>query len=246
MIYEAVLFDMDGVIIDTCKSVTDFWQDLAKVQNVHLTPADFEQHIYGCPAIHTLDKLFTHLNTQERQAVLEKMAVYETSLTYTEVPGSVALLRALKQYHIPTALVTSGEQWKVSEVIRQLNLNGLFKVQVTAGDINRGKPHPECYLLAAHSLHKSSEKCIVFEDAISGVKAAVAAGALCIGVQSLNMASALLEAGARYIVPNFLSVELSVSSVSENDGSTSLRFQIGAEQSLQLNAGQQPLVSSKY
>lgn len=243
MIYEAVLFDMDGVIIDTRQSVTDFWQNLATVHDVRLTQADFDRHIYGCPATHTLDLLFTQLNTQERQAVLAKIATYETSLTYAEVPGAVALLRFLKHHHIPTALVTSGEQWKVSEVIRQLNLSGLFTVQVTAGDIKQGKPHPECYLLAAHFLQKSPASCIVFEDAISGVKAAVAAEALCIGVQSSNMASALLQAGARYVVPDFMSVELLVSSAGENDIGKLLCLQISAEQSLRLNASQQSFVS---
>ena len=152
MSYEAILFDMDGVIVDTYQSVTEFWQKLAEVYQVHLTQADFNQHVYGFPSTHTLDILFPHLNADERQSILEKMVNYETNLTYKGVKGAVAFLRTLKKQGIPTALVTSGEQWKVKEVLNQLGIDGMFTAQVTAGDIQKGKPHPECYLLAAQHL----------------------------------------------------------------------------------------------
>ena len=80
--------------------------------------------------------------------------------------------------------------------------------QVTVGDIQRGKPHPDGYLLAAQRLQKPPQRCLVFEDAVSGVKAAVAAGATCIGVQSPDRATALLVAGATYTVPDFTAVNL--------------------------------------
>ncbi|TEU19636.1 MAG: HAD family phosphatase [Anaerolineales bacterium] len=237
--YEAILFDMDGVIVDTYQSVTEFWQNLAEVYPVHLTQADFNQHVYGCPATHTLDFLFPHLNAGERHSVLAKMADYETNLTYTGVKGAMAFLRTLKQQGIPTALVTSGAQWKVNEVINQLGIDGMFTAQVTAGDIQRGKPQPECYLLAAQYLQKPPEQCIVFEDSISGVKAAVASGALCIGLGPSSMASPLLQAGARYIVPDFSSIGLLSH---EDDARTALILRIGAEHSLPLSSNQEEVI----
>ena len=232
--YEAILFDMDGVLVDTYKSVTEFWQNLARTYQVHLTQADFNQHVYGCPATHTLDVLFPHLNADERQSILDMMVKYETNLTYTGVKGAVAFLRTLKQQGIPTALVTSGKQWKVNEVINQLGIDGMFTAQVTAGDIQRGKPHPECYLLAAQYLQKPPEQCIVFEDSISGVKAAVASGALCIGIGPLSTASSLLQAGACYVVPDFTSIGL----LAREDDNTALDLRIGAEHSLPLSSSQ--------
>ena len=207
MLYEAILFDMDGVIINTHQAVTSFWQKWAKVHRVQLSQADFQQNIYGCPANHTLDVLFPALNPDERDAILADMTAYEINQTYRAVKGVLAFLRELKQEAIPTALVTSGEHWKVDAVLTQLELNGIFDATVTVADIRHGKPSPECYLLGAERLQRSPERCIVFEDAISGVKAAVAAGALCIGVQPGNE-TPLLEAGARYVVPDFISVEL--------------------------------------
>ena len=228
MLYEAILFDMDGVIINTHQAVTSFWQKWAEVHQVELSQADFQQNIYGCPANHTLDVLFPALNTDERDAIMADMTAYEINQTYRAVKGVLAFLRELKQEAIPTALVTSGEHWKVDAVLTQLELNGIFDATVTVADIRHGKPSPECYLLGAERLQRSPERCIVFEDAISGVKAAVAAGALCIGVQPWNEAP-LLEAGARYVVPDFISVKLEL--FPENGH---LNLQLGSHSSLLL------------
>ncbi|GAK55714.1 HAD-superfamily hydrolase, subfamily IA, variant 3 [Candidatus Vecturithrix granuli] len=204
--YEAVLFDMDGVIIDTENSVTAFWQKIAQTYQVELTPADFQQHIYGCPAIHTFDMLFPQLSADERQKIMADMETYEINLTYTAVRGVVSFLTILKQHAIPTAIVTSGDRWKVQTVCQQLGIEGMFSVQVTVNDIRRGKPYPDCYLLAAEKLEKSPEHCLVFEDAVSGVKAAIATGASCIGIGKPEKASALRQAGASTVIPDFLAL----------------------------------------
>jgi sugar-phosphatase len=209
---------MDGVIVDTRQSVTDFWQALATAHQIPLTPADFDQHIHGCPAIHTLDVLFPHLTSEQRHATIASLESYEAGLRYAELPGAAALLHSLKHYHIPTALVTGARRPKVAEVIRQLGLDGLFTVQVTAADIQRGKPDPECYLRAANDLQRQPASCIVFEDAINGVKAAVAAGMLCIGVQPLSMASLLLQSGAYTVVPDFAPVSVLPAEVNQTGG----------------------------
>jgi sugar-phosphatase len=162
------------------------------------------------------------------------MANYEINLTYTGVKGAVVFLHTLKQQGIPTALVTSGDQWKVNEVINQLGINGMFTAQVTASDIQRGKPHPECYLLAAQYLQKPPEQCVVFEDSISGMEAAVASGALCIGIGPSSMVSPLLQAGACCVVPDFTSMSLLA-----REDKTSLNLQVGAECSLPLGSSQE-------
>ena len=84
--------------------------------------------------------------------------------------------------------------WKVEEVSRQMALAGLFDVTLTAADVERGKPDPACYLAAAARLRVAPTECVVFEDAVSGVRAAVAAGMACVGVQTGHLAD-LLERG---------------------------------------------------
>ncbi len=205
---QAILFDMDGVVIDTQSAVYDFWQMIAGRYGVELTSSDYDTYIYGCPCRQTLDALFPNLTPTEREAVLAEERAYETSVTYKPMPGIVELLAAFREMHVPTALVTSGEMWKVDEVMRQLAFRDLFTVLVTAEDIPRGKPDPACYLLGAWRLHTSVDQCLVFEDSISGTQAAVAAGMCCIGVRPAHTAPALLAEGARSVIPDFTAVRL--------------------------------------
>src|SRR5262249_55172604 len=103
---------------------------------------------------------------------------------------------------------TSAEPSKVRYAFEHLGIDGLFTATITVLDVTRGKPYPDGYLKAAQRLQKAPERCIVFEDAISGVKAAVAAGTKCIGIGSAQTASALLEAGAAHVIPDFSAVRV--------------------------------------
>src|SRR5262249_42310404 len=123
--FRAVLFDMDGVLIDTRQSVTDFWQAVAAEQNVTLTPDDLERHVHGVPAVATLRALFPGLPPEQDGEFLDRVTRYELGLRYAEVAGVQSLLRALKAAGAKTALVTSGMSWKVEEGSRQLALGGL-------------------------------------------------------------------------------------------------------------------------
>jgi len=233
MNYEAVLFDMDGVVIDTHHAVTQFWQKHAANHGVKLSQKDFEQDIYGCPAAHTLDAFFPFLDASQRTAIFIDLDSYEANQTYQAMNGALELLKALQQHHIPVALVTSGNKAKVKEVTTQLGLDGFFSAQITVEDIQRGKPHPDGYLQAAQSLQQSPRQCIVFEDAMSGVKAATTAGALCIGVQqSDSMAAQLIKTGAWHVVPDLAGIGVQTT---QHDGVTTLTLQIDATHHLYLN-----------
>lgn len=213
--FRAVLFDMDGVVIDTQQSVTDFWQLIAAEQGVTLTAKDFEQHIFGVQAVATLRALFPGLPPEQDEAFHERINGYERELRYSELVGVTSFLRLLKSAGAKTALVTSGSSFKVAEVCRQLGLDGMFDEFVTAEDVVRGKPDPSCYLAAAHKLQVSPSECVVFEDAVSGVRAAKAAGMACVGVQSGRLADLLVAEGVRHVIPDFTAARLEFS----DDGS---------------------------
>ena len=223
MVFSAILFDMDGVLIDTKQSVTDFWVDLAQKYDVELTESIFAHHIYGTPAVHTLATCFPMLSRVECDAVLSALTVYEKGLTYRAVKGVIPFIDALRQADIARALVTSAEPRKVENVMAQLGIEGWFSAVVTSNDVKKGKPDPQCYLLGAERVGQAPERCIVFEDAISGVKAGVAAGMTCVGIQQGAGKQALLGVGAQYVVPDFQAVRL--------DG---MRLVIGAAHSLVL------------
>lgn len=206
--FEAALFDLDGVVINSNGPIVRFWRNLAEECGIRLTEIDFLKYIYGIPARDTLDKLFTMLSGAEKNIVMQRLEIYENQLTYTGIPGVIDFLHELRRHNIPTALVTSSKWVKLKTVFAQLNLNGVFSKIITAEDIHRGKPDPECYLMAAMGLNKRPARCIVFEDALSGVKAAVTAGTVCIGVHQAAMSSRLLDAGAATVIPDFTRITL--------------------------------------
>ncbi|MCC6617370.1 MAG: HAD family phosphatase [Anaerolineae bacterium] len=232
MIYEAILFDMDGVITDTEHTVTAFWERLAARHGVTITSSDWLQHIYGVPVLTTLAAVFPMVTAEETQTVFDELEAYELTIPYTEMPGAIEFLRALKAHGIPTAVVTSGDRWKLDEVMRQLGITGIFDVTVPVNDITRGKPHPDGYLLAAERLGKAPERCIVFEDSLPGVRAGVASGATCIGVRAPEYAPTLIDLGAAHVIANFSGVHV------RSDGeSTSLQLAPGVSLSFASAAG---------
>lgn len=204
-----VLFDLDGVIADTESSITAFWNGIAAQHAVTLTSDDFRRHVYGVPGDHTLDALFSALSPAERRRVHAAMQAHELTGTYSPVRGVVPFIRALHIEGVPMALVTSGMPSKAEVVLAQLDLAALLVERVSAADIPAGKPHPACYLLGARSLGLPPEDCLVFEDSVSGVEAAVAAGATCIGVTDLERADQLLAAGASRVILDFACVSYS-------------------------------------
>ncbi len=206
--YQAILFDMDGVLIETRQSVTQFWTQLAHSHQIELTPADFDRHIYGCPPQHTLNILFGQLSTAEHQTILADLPRLEPTWPVHTIPGVIDFLHNLQRLAVPTALVTSAARERVTQVLNDLQLAGLLRVVISREDITHGKPHPEGYVTAAQRLRVRPETCVVFEDSLSGTTAGVKAGAMCIGVQTGAMANQLRQIGAQHIIPDFCETQM--------------------------------------
>jgi sugar-phosphatase len=207
-IFSAVVFDMDGVVIDTRKPIEAFWHKLAKEHNIVITTEIMEKQIHGCPARQTVSVLFPNLNDEKKEEIFEQCEYFETHMDYLAMSGIKEFFKTLKKHFVPVALVTSSLPPKVSNVIKQLGLEGVFDTIVTSDLVKKGKPDPACYLMAAKLLKKEPEACIVFEDAVSGVKAANGAGMFTIGVGVAYQASLLQEVGAREVIANFEQVSL--------------------------------------
>ena len=206
--FAAVVFDMDGVVIDTRKPIEDFWHQLAKEHTVTITTEIMERQIHGCPARQTVYALFPHVPVEKKEEIFERCEFFETHMEYLAMSGIKAFFKALKENAIPVALVTSSLPPKVTNVITKLSLQGVFDTIVTSDLVEKGKPDPACYRLAAKNLNVQPQQCIVFEDAVSGVKAASGAGMFTIGVGGVYQSSLLQEAGAREVITDFEKVKL--------------------------------------
>jgi HAD superfamily hydrolase (TIGR01549 family) len=212
MPFEAVLVDMDGVLIDTQQSILAFWQRLAAEFHIQITTEDIDEHISGRSAQHTITTLLPQLEEHKRQSIYRALHDYEASLQYQEVDGATYLLKELQHYHIPVALVTGASRWKVKVVVEQLGLDPFFTTLVTGDDVQESKPAPESYLLAAHHLGREPQTCLVFEDAVNGVLAALAAQMVCVGVLTTAPAYSLKAAGASCTIPDFTAIRVQAAS----------------------------------
>ncbi len=205
--YQAVIFDMDGVVIDSRPGIEDFWQRLAASKGFHISEEVMEDYIHGCPVWLTVEKVFPMLSKSEIADLMALIHDQESKMSYSLVEGIRSMLMKLNTHGIPVALVTSGYIKKVSKVFEVLDLTGFFQQVVTADMVKLGKPHPEPFLMAAEKLAVDSERCVVFEDSISGISAAASAGMFPIGINKESRQQALKSVGAQWVVPDFEAVD---------------------------------------
>ncbi|MFD7923255.1 HAD family hydrolase [Streptomyces sp. NPDC059740] len=200
----AVLFDLDGVLIDTERSVTDLWHRLALRHHRRLTDEMIDAYVRGCAPEHTVSHLFADLGPADRRTLLEEVRKAEPHLESDAIPGAREVVSRLHAGGVPLGLVTGASAARAERSLAELGLGGTFDAKVTWGEVTRGKPAPDAYELAADRLGLPPGACLVVEDAPSGVRAACAAGAVCLGVGG----PALGQAGATWVAPALGEVEV--------------------------------------
>jgi sugar-phosphatase len=188
---DTLLFDLDGVLVDSTACVEHTWRQWA---DRHRLDGDAILHLaHGRRAVETIRHAAPHLDDTQVAAELAAIVAHESHETagLLEVPGAAELLNTL-----PTdrwAVVTSGARTVAEHRLRHVGLP-LPSVLVSADDVLRGKPDPEGYVTAAARLGVASAGCLVVEDAPAGLAAAHAAGMRALGVTTTNRLADLKEA----------------------------------------------------
>jgi beta-phosphoglucomutase len=187
---KAVIFDLDGVIIDTAHYHYIAWKRLASEFGVTLTPAHNEL-LKGVSRMRSLEIILSlgniELPIEQRKQLADKknnwFVEYIESIRPEEIfPGVVDLIKDLRAKNIKVGLASSSKN--APRVIELLGIAPLFDTLIDGTMIVHTKPDPEIFLLAAHKLEIKPSDCLVFEDAEAGVEAALAAGMKCVGVGS--------------------------------------------------------------
>lgn len=173
---EAVLFDSDGVLIDSHLQVTNAWRQLSAEFDL-----DFDTLVAGLFGVRSEDTLARYLRNGELRSAIARLEDIEVDLapTTAPIPGALGLLNRL-----PTGswtIVTSGSTRLAEARWRGAGIPIPPQV-ITADHVTAGKPHPEPYLEAAHLLGVAPSHTIVFEDSSAGGEAARAAGATVVAV----------------------------------------------------------------
>lgn len=199
------LFDMDGVMIDTEPQYDIFWKQAGDKYNTGIE--NFEKVIKGTTLPHILSKYFTHLTDEERNALVSSLDEFEQNMTFDEIPGSISFVKKLKSRGLKVGLVTSSSDSKLKGVNRELHFNELFDTEVSATNVKKGKPNPECYQLAAQRLDVKPENCVVFEDSFAGIEAAQSAGMSVIGLYTTNPKEQIEAKLVIKAIPDFLNFD---------------------------------------
>lgn len=185
---EAILFDLDGVLVDSTPCVTRVWTGWAIEHGYD--PALVVKTAHGRRAIETVEFLAPHLDSSSELRELERRELADTD-GLRVFPGAADLLDALPLNR--WTVVTSGTR---ALATKRLTVAGLPvpRIFITADDVSVGKPNPAPYLKGAALLGYHSDDCLVVEDAPSGIRAARAAGMLSLALPTTYSAAELHEA----------------------------------------------------
>jgi len=199
---QAILFDLDGVLVDSTPSVARVWTRWALAHGID--PQHAIAHAHGRRSIETVRALAPQLNAEEENLRVEQMEI-EDKEGVTALPGAARLLTTLPQDRF--AIVTSATRPLAAARIGYAGLP-LPEHLLTANDVTQGKPSPEPYLKGAVLLGFEPQDCIVVEDAPAGITSARAAGMQVIAFPTTYPAGEL--SGATVILPSLLAMSVQV------------------------------------
>ncbi len=216
MIHCAVIFDMDGVLVDTYHAHYESWLAMAEPEGLTFTEAEFAP-TFG----RTSREIIAYFWGDGRYTDAEIAALDERKeaafreiieADFPAMPGVDVLLRDLHDAGFPLAVGSSGPPENIDTVLTKLGVGDLFEAIVTGMDVTRGKPDPQVFLIAAQRLGMPPARCAVIEDAPAGVAAANAAGMASVGLTSTGRTAESLSA-AQLVVGSL--AELSAERLSE-------------------------------
>lgn len=176
----AVLFDLDGVLLDSEGQYSIFWEQMD-----HEYPTGIQQFASFIKGFHLARILNYFENEDVRQQVLDKLLEFERHMNYEFFPGALEFVKELRSAGIPMAIVTSSDHKKMQALYSQYpEFPMLFDKIVTGDMVTKAKPDPDCFLMGARQLGVDIKDCIVFEDSRNGLIAGRESGALVIGIST--------------------------------------------------------------
>ena len=195
----AVLFDFDGVIMDTETQYTIFWDEQGRK---YLNREHYGKSIKGQTLKQIYEKDFPGM-TDIQKEISRDLGNFEEAMSYEYIPGIENFIADLRANGVKMAVVTSSTIEKMKNVYRtHPEFAGLFDEILTAERFTRSKPDPDCFLLGMKVFGSKPERTFVFEDSFHGLQAGRASGAFTIGLATTNSREAI-TGKANHVIDDF-------------------------------------------
>lgn len=203
---KAVLFDMDGTLVDSIPFHQSSWVTFLKNHGIVLNPEQFQAQNHG-----NIDTMIKHFFGNDlspervNQLGNEKEELYRKSYRkhIREMDGLTDFLSILKKQDIQMALATMGDQANISFILDSLQLGSYFQYITGGHEIVKGKPDGEIYELTLKKMKLNNTDCLVIEDSADGVRAAGNAGIKVIGMTTSLSADELMKLGCIHTISNY-------------------------------------------
>ena len=191
----AVLFDMDGVVVDNLPYHVDAWLLFCDRHGIPLTREIFYRELNGMNSKDTFEWFYKREMSREEISRLEE----EKEIIYREfygpyrnaAPGLEGFLKEIRQRGIKTALATSAGQGNIDFTLDGIGLRDQFDAIIGGGEVRKGKPNPEIYLRAAELVGVEPKDCWVIEDSLQGIAAGLSAGMRVVGITTSHSSAEL-------------------------------------------------------
>ncbi len=196
MKFEAAIFDLDGVIVDTIDLHFKAWKKMFLEYGKKIDFEDYKQKVDGIPRVDGAKSILIDLPEEKlKEAATRKQNYFLDSLDQEGVKvyqSTIDLIDKLKSKGVKVGVISSSRNCR--HILEKAGIGNLFDTIVAGGDIDKGKPNPDVFLQAALNLGIEPSKCLVFEDAVLGVEASRRANIKCVGIDRYQNPQRLAQA----------------------------------------------------
>lgn len=187
MKYKGAIFDMDGVLIDTERLYQETWKEIAESRNIVLIP-EFSKEISGTSGNYMKNVVEKYYNVPNGWEIIEEcMQKMDEKLEYQVPikPGVCEILEYYERLGIRMAVASSSSEKRIEKNLCKCGIRKYFSAIVSGKEVEKGKPYPDIFLLAARKISCDPSECVVYEDSENGVKSGVKAGCYTVMIPDL-------------------------------------------------------------
>ncbi|BAY16218.1 HAD family hydrolase [Anabaenopsis circularis NIES-21] len=207
---DAILFDLDGTIVNTDPIHYQAWQQMLASHSIEIDETFYKSRISGRLNPEIVKDILPQLSASEGQKFADdKEALFRQLASQLQpLDGFAELIAWTDTHQLKRALVTNAPRLNAEFMLEVLGIKEVFHTVILAEDCTAGKPDPVPYQVALNKLKINAENAIALEDSPSGIRAAVAAGILTIGIASTHDPQILQTVGAFMAIPDFTDLQL--------------------------------------